>query len=278
MKFRMTDLSHFVEAASCKTLAEAARRLEITPPTLSESIKRLEQDLACTLFYRSRSGISLTPSGAALLKKAKTTFQTVEQIEALRLGGERFDGRSITVGCHPVVGAYVLPKAFAKLEHAAADFRIELRHGLSRIIQAEIQRGIVDIGIVINPVPSPDLVILKQAFDEVHVWSATGKAKATRIICDPGLIQTQSILRRWKQHPPMIVPTDSLELVARLVHMDLGLGIIPERVVQLVGLPLMKVPRTPVYRDEICIVFRPEFGRARFERILVDALKDGLRS
>lgn len=61
MKYRMTDLRNFVEASSCPTIMQAAQKLEISQPALSESIKRLESDLGYLLFYRSRTGIKLTP-------------------------------------------------------------------------------------------------------------------------------------------------------------------------------------------------------------------------
>ena len=72
MNFRMNDLENFIATAHCRTLSESATRLEITQPALSESIKRLESDLSEILFFRSRAGIALTPSGRNVLELAQS--------------------------------------------------------------------------------------------------------------------------------------------------------------------------------------------------------------
>ncbi|MGZ3805763.1 MAG: LysR family transcriptional regulator substrate-binding protein [Pseudobdellovibrionaceae bacterium] len=89
-----------------------------------------------------------------------------------------FKGRIITIGCHPVVASYSLPKAFQTLGQKSPDYKIYLKHGTSRNIQTLIQMGQVDIGIVINPTFAPDLVIKRLAYDEVCVWSGGKKLKS----------------------------------------------------------------------------------------------------
>src|SRR5207253_10204758 len=100
-------------------------------------------------------------------------------------------------------------------------------------IQAEIQRGHIDIGVVINPVEVPDLVIQKLSVDTVGVWSAKIKEDFDTVICNLNLFQTQSILKKWKNKPLKVVSTESLELICRLANVEIGYGIVPERAVQL---------------------------------------------
>jgi DNA-binding transcriptional LysR family regulator len=63
MKYRIRDIENFVTKAYCVTIVQAAKLLGIGQPSLSESLKRLEQDHGALLFYRSRTGIQLTPEG-----------------------------------------------------------------------------------------------------------------------------------------------------------------------------------------------------------------------
>ena len=80
MDIKLRDVSNFITASSSSTLTEAANLLTISQPALSESIKRLENDLGFKVFYRSKTGIHLTPSGRDFLIKAKSAIQAVDEL------------------------------------------------------------------------------------------------------------------------------------------------------------------------------------------------------
>lgn len=271
MKYRINDLENFVETAKCPTMAMAAKRLEITQPSLSESIKRLESDLKAILFYRSRSGIQLTPNGKILLDSAKTALSSLIHIESLNENHSLFKGRSITIGCHATVASYTLPIALDNIAKKIPDYRIQLKHGTSRDIQVLVQGGKVDVGIVINPNPVPDLILKKLGNDKIHVWSSN-KSTPNKLICNTEILQTQSILKKWKNHPTEIIETDSFELTIRLVEKGIGFGIIPERAVSISGADLIKCKNLPNYDDIIGIIYRPEFGKNPFEKEMIKAI------
>jgi DNA-binding transcriptional LysR family regulator len=273
MKYRVTDVQHFVEAADCTTLSQAAAKLELSQPALSQSIRRLEADLGVVLFYRSRSGVQLTPSGRAFLATAQRAIEALRELELGDGGGSVFAGRSISVGCHPLVAQYSIPRALAHLKLSAPDFRIELRHGLSRDIQHQIQCGDIDIGIVVNPTVVPDLVIRKLGIDHVRVWTSTRSTSHDTILCNLHLFQTQSILKRWPDRPGKIISTDSLELICKLVATGIGYGIIPARAVEVTHSELASIASLPTYEDEICLIFRPEFGRFAAEKLVIESLQ-----
>lgn len=273
MKYRMKDLENFAATTSCTTMGEASRKLGISQPALSESIQRLENDLQATVFYRSRSGIQLTPRGRTFLNKVNQLLSSVQNLEVEQGSQSIFAGQSISIGCHLTVAAYTLPEALGSLRKAAPDYRIELRHDLSRNIQMEVQRGRLDIGVVINPVRVPDLVISKLGFDTVAVWNHPDQFDSSTLIYNPHLFQSESILKRWKSKPHRTIETEGLDLICRLAAQGLGYGIIPSKAVILSKLKLRQVTSLPTYKDEIALVHRPEFGRSKPERLLIDAIR-----
>lgn len=272
MKYRMKDIENFAAAAGCPTMGEASRKLGISQPALSESIQRLESDLGSAVFYRSRTGIQLTPKGRLFLGKVLGLLSSVRNLETEASERNVFDGQRISVGCHVTVASYTLPRALSLLKKSAPDFQIELRHDLSRNVQSEIQWGRLDVGIVINPVPVPDLVISKLGTDLVGVWCKPG-AEPDRLIYNPHLFQSQSILKKWKNRPRLAIETESLELICHLTAAGLGYGILPGRAVELSGKNLQPMKSLPTFKDEIALVHRPEFGRSRADRSLLDALR-----
>src|SRR5258708_7366724 len=106
MNFRMNDLHNFMTVSESKTMREAALKLGITQPALSESMKRLESDLKEILLYRAKTGTTLTPTGEVVYAKARSAISFLSEIEGVHLPDTTFGMRTITIGCHPTVASY----------------------------------------------------------------------------------------------------------------------------------------------------------------------------
>ncbi|MDH4468351.1 MAG: LysR family transcriptional regulator [Bacteriovoracaceae bacterium] len=259
---RLNDIYNFIEVSSFSSLSLAAKKMEVTQPALSESVARLEKDLGVKLFYRTKNGISLTPQGRKILDQAKQVYEIIHHLGA----GEAEVGPTVILGCHTTIGSYFLPTFFSKIQKKVPTYKIQLKHNLSRNIQLEIQAGRIDVGVVVNAISNPDLIIRKIAEDKVCVWKSKKKNPQKQIITDLNLFQSQSVLKKWAQAPKQLLSTESLELVVRLTNEGCGYGIIPKRTVDLLGVDLIQEPNTPVYSDQFSIVHRPEFGKTRYEK------------
>lgn len=74
-------LSSFVEAADCGSFTEAARRLTLTPATVSRNIARIEADLGLRLFNRTTRLLHLTDEGRLYLESVKSALSLLEDSE-----------------------------------------------------------------------------------------------------------------------------------------------------------------------------------------------------
>jgi DNA-binding transcriptional LysR family regulator len=265
---RLKDLKNFIEVSAFSSLSLASRGMGITQPALSESIGRLEKDLGIKLFYRTKNGISLTPQGRKTLDKAQHIQNTIHSLGS----SEVETPTTVVLGCHAAVGSYFLPAFFSHIEKSAPGYKIQLKHDLSRNIQMEIQAGRIDVGVVVNAIPNPDLVMKKIAEDKICVWKAKSKTPQDQIIVDLSLFQSQNILKKWTQAPKKILATESLDLIARMTHQGCGYGIIPKRIVDLLDLDLKLVPNTPTYNDQLSVIHRPEFGKTPYEKGILSAI------
>lgn len=268
MALRLNDLRLFLETASSRTMSESARRLGITQPALSESIRRLEDDTGSPLFYRAKSGIALTPQGRRILEKAKSVMGLINEMESEHESALP----TIVIGAHPLVASYSLPTALANLQKLEPAYRISVENAHSRQVQEWIQQGRVDVGLVVNPVSNPDLIIRTISKDKIAVWMHKGGALNEQILYNPEMFQAQTILRQWKKRPEQLMSLGSLELIVRLTSARLGYGILPTRAVELMHAPLVRAPHTPEYQDQICLVYRPEFGKSTYEKQILESL------
>ena len=69
-------LRYVVEIAEQKSFSKAARKLYLAQPSLSQSIRALEQELGTPLFDRTRSPLGLTYAGELFTKWAKESLRS----------------------------------------------------------------------------------------------------------------------------------------------------------------------------------------------------------
>lgn len=77
----LQQLRYLLTVVECGTISEAAKRLYITQPMLSNAIKDLEQELNLKLLVRGRMGVALTPVGLEFSGYARQVVQQMELLE-----------------------------------------------------------------------------------------------------------------------------------------------------------------------------------------------------
>jgi DNA-binding transcriptional LysR family regulator len=74
----LRHLRYFVAVADAGTFTQAAERMFIAQPTLSQQIRRLEEMVGTPLLQRHREGVRLTAAGTVLLEESRTVLALVE--------------------------------------------------------------------------------------------------------------------------------------------------------------------------------------------------------
>ena len=75
------QLRYFADLAKTGSMNTTAKRMFISQPALSESVKRLEEELGCPLLLRSKTGITFTEDGKMVLEHALRILEQHEQIQ-----------------------------------------------------------------------------------------------------------------------------------------------------------------------------------------------------
>src|SRR3990167_2344912 len=102
-----TDLSYFHEVAVAGSLSSAANRLNISQPSLSIAIKRLERLLSTSLFNRNKNGVTLTKAGNKLLPHIEEMLSRWNSIKAEVISSHHDLVGTVTLGCHLMMSAYM---------------------------------------------------------------------------------------------------------------------------------------------------------------------------
>lgn len=271
MSITFKDLENFIACANSKTLSEAAERLEMAQPSLSLGIKKLEAELGQTLFLRSRDGITLSPNGKMLLPEAKEILNSLERFQ----GNKKI--QKFKIGCHPSVGMFILGPFLKIMHKKRPDISFEIVNSSSHDTNKLVASGTIDFGLVMNPIKFQGLIEKEIGEDEFAVWNSPNRYQ-DKLIYNPALMQTLSILSRWKKAPRDIIEVDNLELIAKLVDQGAGLGILPNQVVRSQKMNLQKLEQLPTFKDQLALVCYPEMIKTAEGRIVFEALKQSFQS
>jgi DNA-binding transcriptional LysR family regulator len=143
----LRQLKHYVALAETLHYGRAAERLGITQPSLSESVRKLEQSLAASLFTRKARRISLTSAGQVLLKEAREILVRSELAERMvqRAANEP---RELQIGFIPTALYRTLPDAVAHFCQSWPGIRIRMIE-LSSVDQlSRLRAGTLDFGFI----------------------------------------------------------------------------------------------------------------------------------
>jgi len=284
------ELEYFLEVSNTLNVSRAAERLGISQPTLSLAIQRLEHTFGAALLIRNKSGVKLTHTGQKLVAQARSLLHEWEKIRGDTLRDESEIRGRYVIGCHVSVALYALPRFLPRLMEGHPALEIKLVHDLSRRITEDVISFKVDFGIVVNPWQHPDLVIKPVCRDEVSLWVAK-KPSALQdpytgdgiLICDPELLQSQSILKQLAKKGMKFKRTltsSNLEVITAMVAAEGGVGILPARVatrVKALGLkPLGK--ESPRMFDQHSVVYRADAQKSKASRLLSKTIEEALKS
>lgn len=284
-----SDLTYFVEVALTQNLSRAAERLGISQPSLTLAIQRLEHSIGTSVFVRSKKGVTLTQAGKQLLSHSRNLLESWESVKSRALASTSTVQGSFSLGCHPSVALYTLRHFMPELMENYPDVEIKLVHDLSRNITESVIRMALDLGIVVNPVKHPDLVIRKLFTDEVTMWVGKGerptqdpRSGEAVLVCDANLIQTQGILKKIKNSSikyKRVLTSSNLEVVTELTVSGAGIGIIPGRVAAMENSKeLRRLPKAPIFSDEICLLYRTENRSVRSIQVMAQMILSSLQS
>ncbi|MBK7824258.1 MAG: LysR family transcriptional regulator [Nannocystis sp.] len=166
----LAQLRYFREIARLGSMTAAARALGLRQPTLSAAVRQLEEELGATLLQRHRGGASLTAAGSELLRHADEIFALLDRAAAGIAGLEHDLVGHFVLGCHESLGAYFLPRLLPVVLKDAPKIALSLRNAPSAEVLAAVLEREVHLGLVVNPHPHPDLVMVPLFADAVDFF------------------------------------------------------------------------------------------------------------
>ncbi|WLR55854.1 LysR family transcriptional regulator [Mesobacillus subterraneus] len=161
------QLMYFVQVAKDNSFTIAAKNLHLSQPALSKMIKKLEEDLGVQLFDRSEYKMNLTDAGERLFEEGQRLLSEMDSITEAIQDTKNLKTGNVSVGIPPVIGTSYFPPLIANFRHDYPGINLSIIENGAVTVYEMVEKGLVDLGLVIMPELSDQIEYIPVTNDEV---------------------------------------------------------------------------------------------------------------
>lgn len=164
------NLRYFLAVAREENMSKAAEQLHVSQPTLSKTLKALEEELGKKLFIRHSFSISLTDEGMLLRDRAQDLVAMSDKIEQEFSSLDDITGGDIYFGLAESYQIRYLAREIYKLKEKYPNFTYHITSGDTEQVTEKLDKGILDFAVLCETPDSNKYEYIK--FPEADVWGA----------------------------------------------------------------------------------------------------------
>lgn len=144
-------LRYFLEVARQKNFSRAAQVCRVSQPSLSQQIKKLEDEVGGALFLRTPGKVSLSSLGEVFLKHAQAILAEVHVAEEFVNRSQYDIQRTIRFGAIPTIGPYLVPDIFKRIREDHPEAKFEFIEDLTDNLVESLLTGEIDFALMSPP-------------------------------------------------------------------------------------------------------------------------------
>jgi len=238
------QLRYFCAVARLGSFTRAADELNISQPSLSEALKRLEANIGAELLARLGRSVKLTPQGELFLPHAQQVLNDIaEARRSVETRAVQAPSGKLIVGCIPSIMPYLIAPAIAAFLRQYPFVDLELTEDVTARLVTRLQNGSIDLAIAGLPVKNPDLLcgeILREplllAAGATSNWAGRTEVKLQELTSERILLLKEghcfredalSVCRRAKLMVSPAFEGDQISSILPLAASGYGVGIVP---------------------------------------------------
>ncbi|WP_018750092.1 cidABC operon transcriptional activator CidR [Paenibacillus sanguinis] len=270
------QMQYLIEVARLGSFTKAAQALYITQPTISKTVKAMEEELGVVLFDRVGKKIELTDAGQIIVSQAQqivTSFQNLmAELDDLR----NMKKGHIRIGLPPMVGSSFFPKVIGEFHQRYPEITIQLFEDGAKKVEQGVASGALDVGVAVLPTVEEELSYFPFVEEKLNLVVHPTHPLAERASADLAeLVQDGFVLFRedFTLHdriisecakagfqPHVIYESSQWDLISEMVAVGLGITLLPETICREIDdegvriIPLVK----PVIPWKLGIVWRDD--------------------
>lgn len=248
----------FLKAAELGNITLAAEALNYTQSGVSHAVAAMEREAGCMLFRRSKTGVTLTANGKALIPYIQQLVSRQHALDQMMDSlSNRVSGK-LRTGSFTSFTAIHMPRLIRDFQSRYPDVSIELVNGPYREIEKMIQSGRLDCGFL-SGTENDELDFHPLFRDEMfaivhttHELAGTASLELKKL-GEYSLItqfsssdhDIQQIFKAAGVRPQTRFILDDDISVMGMVSQGMGIALMPEMMIRTAGFDLVRIPLQP---------------------------------
>jgi LysR family transcriptional regulator, hydrogen peroxide-inducible genes activator len=284
------QLRYFCAVARSGSFTRAAQHEHIAQPSLSQQIRKLEDELGTKLFDRLGRKVRLTQFGEAFLPRAE---EILRQVHTAKLEIQEMSGAEqgkLVIGAIPTIAPYFLPQCLARFGQRFPRVQVSIVEELTDELLNRLHEGTVDLALLALPVPASHCLshelFREQLFAVVpqdHRLASSNRLHLKQIENDPFLLlkeghcfreNTLSACGRARMRPNVIFESGQFSTILAMVASGAGVSVVPEMAVEArQGCRFIPIADENAFR-RVGIVQLKQHFRSRVHRAFLEQLHE----
>lgn len=245
----LRQIEYFCMVGKLHSFTRAAEQLHISQPTITQAIRKLEEEIDVQLFDRSKKKALLTVEGEAFLVRMEKILDDCQQAIQEAKDFKTWRKGTITLGVPPMIGSYLYPDIFSNFKNAYPGLQLMAYEETSSLETAsKLEKGELDLAIIILPENSETLntlvIIQEQLVLCMHPNHPLSQQQSVRfdqlkyeqfILLKEKSYQHQAVISRClRQHfmPNTICCSNQIKTIKGLIANGSGISLLMKMVVQ----------------------------------------------
>lgn len=146
----LQQLKYVVAIDRYRSFARAAEHLDITQPTLSALLVKLESELDVRIFERTNKQVTPTAVGEKIIRQAERAVHEAERIAELAAEEKGAVSGTLTLSAGPTIAPYLLPKFIKRYSENYPEVRLTINEMKADAMIGALQLGQIDVGIAVS--------------------------------------------------------------------------------------------------------------------------------
>jgi LysR family hydrogen peroxide-inducible transcriptional activator len=239
----LTELRYVVAVADERHFGRAAEKSFVSQPSLSASIRKVEDELGVRLFERGKSGVLVTEIGAQVVAQARRTLEEAERVKAVAKQGRNPLEGVLRLGVIHTIAPYLLPALVASLRRLAPAMPLDIEENMTANLDRMLREGEIDVAILALPFEAAGIDTMAVYDEEFRVVVPSGHALARRRRVPLAALDSDELLllpaghclrdqvldtcTEFSRAPPPGRQGNSLETLRSMVASGMGITVLP---------------------------------------------------